>query len=117
MIKQILIVLVIFIVLAFIAMWILSGGFSRIGERASGFTNFFGLQKSDTNWSAPPLPWQVQTTQGADVAEQIEKWEESRPVEDRLLDLESEFRSIEQDISSLQNPPTNSKPDLLQASY
>src|SRR3989338_8912481 len=117
MIKQILIVLAIFIALAFVVMWILSGGVSRIGERASGFSNCFGLRPGSSDWSAPPLPWQVPVTQGTDIQTQIEKWEESRPIEDRIADLEDEFRSVEQDLSSLQNPPAHVKPELLQASY
>ncbi|OGG44990.1 hypothetical protein A2673_02765 [Candidatus Kaiserbacteria bacterium RIFCSPHIGHO2_01_FULL_50_13] len=104
MLRTILIVFVIFMALAFVTMWILSGSFGRITDRASGFTNFFGLPLGESAGSIPifELPWRVSVPQGPPVEEQIAEWERSRPIEEQITNIEEEYRAIEQEVRSLE---------------
>lgn len=69
MIKRILLVLLVFMVVALVALWLISGGVSSITNTAKNLVNpvnFF--TGSDTSGSSIRLPWQIDAPRGPDIS-------------------------------------------------
>lgn len=100
MIRTILIMFVVFMALALITAWVLSGSSGRIADSASGFSNFFGLPFGDgtSTLRTFELPWQIKMPQGPDI-EQTWGSEELRPVEDQVIQIKEEIRELEQELN------------------
>ena len=104
---MILIIFVVFVALAFIAMWVLSGSFGRIADKASNFTNLFGIGSGEgiINLPAFELPWKTSVPQGPSVEDQVEEWNASRPIGEQVADVSEELQEIERAYQELSAPP------------
>src|SRR3989344_4944204 len=100
MLRPIFIALGIFVALALVAMWVFSGGFGRIKEHPSEFTNFFGLPSAEhsdvgsTRW----LPWKVTPPQGPDISWYAEGQTGFQSEESELKQIQTELDLIESSL-------------------
>lgn len=106
MIRTILIVFVTFMALAFGIMWILSGGFARTANQTTDLTGFFGFGfgKKTDDTSTFKLPWQPSALTGPNLEKQVREWNESRPAEEQIADIQEEVGIVEFEINALENP-------------
>src|SRR3989344_7259317 len=71
MIKTILLWLLACLIIAFIAVWIWTGGIGKVRDTSKSFTNIFDVIffRGEFSGSIPGLPWQPEFPAGPDISE------------------------------------------------